>query len=143
MKQTQNDTHPLESLLQQYCPNGVEFKEFRELLQYEWPTKHIVKDTSYCDEYEMPVLTAGASFILGYTNETSGIYQASEEQPCIIFDDFTTSFHWVDFPFKIKFSAMKILTPPLRDSALAESWQSTNSMQIDCTKLFQLITTTT
>lgn len=93
MKQTQNDTHPLESLLQQYCPNGVEFKEFRELLQYEWPTKHIVKDTSYCDEYEMPVLTAGASFILGYTNETSGIYQASEEQPCIIFDDFTTSLY--------------------------------------------------
>lgn len=142
MKQTQNDTHPLESLLQQDCPNGVEFKELRELLQYKQPTKHIAKDTSCCDEYEMPVLTAGASFILGYTNETSGIYQASEEQPCIIFDDFTTSFHWVDFPFKIKSSAMNILTPPLRDSALAESCQSTNSMQIDCTKLFQLITTT-
>ena len=34
-----------------------------------------------------------------------------KEQPVIIFDDFTTSFHWVDFDFKVKSSAMKMLTP--------------------------------
>ena len=31
------------------------------------------------------------------------------ENPVIIFDDFTTSFHWVDFSFKVKSSAMKML----------------------------------
>ena len=46
-----------------------------------------------------------------YTDETNGIYHASKEQPVIIFDDFTTSFHWVDFDFKVKSSAMKMLTP--------------------------------
>lgn len=30
--------------------------------------------------------------------------------PVIIFDDFTTDTHLVDFPFKVKSSAMKILT---------------------------------
>lgn len=53
-----------------------------------------------------PVLTAGKSFIIGYTNETKGIYQNT---PCIIFDDFTTDSKLVDFPFKVKSSAMKIL----------------------------------
>lgn len=41
-----------------------------------------------------------------YTNETEGIYQNT---PCIIFDDFTTDSKLVDFPFKVKSSAMKIL----------------------------------
>lgn len=31
MKALNNNTHPLESLLQQHCPNGVEFKELGEL----------------------------------------------------------------------------------------------------------------
>lgn len=52
------------------------------------------------------ILTAGKSFIIGYTNETEGIYQNT---PCIIFDDFTTDSKLVDFPFKVKSSAMKIL----------------------------------
>ena len=56
------------------------------------------------------MLTAGQSFILGYTDEQFGIKQASEESPVIIFDDFTTSSHYVDFPFKVKSSAMKLLT---------------------------------
>lgn len=52
------------------------------------------------------MLTAGKSFILGYTNETTGIYN---KLPAIIFDDFTTDSRFVDFPFKVKSSAMKIL----------------------------------
>jgi len=47
---------------------------------------------------------------LGYTNETDGIKKASAENPVIIFDDFTTSTHFVDFPFKVKSSAMKLLS---------------------------------
>ena len=101
----------LNELIEKLCPNGVEFKKLEELLTYEQPTKYIVKTTKYSDEYTIPVLTAGQSFILGYTNEDKGIFNASNKKPVIIFDDFTTSFHWVDFDFKVKSSAMKILKP--------------------------------
>lgn len=79
-----------------------------ELLSYEQPTPYIVESTDYNDNYNTPVLTAGKSFVLGYTNETFGIYT---KLPVIIFDDFTTSSQYVTFPFKVKSSAMKILTP--------------------------------
>ena len=79
-----------------------------DVLDYEQPTKYIVKCKDYQNE-GMPVLTAGQTFILGYTDETNGIFEASKENPVIIFDDFTTSFHWVDFNFKVKSSAMKML----------------------------------
>lgn len=81
---------------------------FEDILDYEQPTKYIVNSTDYKDSYEMPVLTAGKSFIKGYTNETDGIF---ENLPTIIFDDFTTASQYVDFKFKVKSSAMKILVP--------------------------------
>lgn len=76
------------------------------VLKYEQPTKYIVETENYDDSYNTPVLTAGKSFLLGYTNEEKGVFN---EVPVIIFDDFTTSFHFVDFPFKVKSSALKIL----------------------------------
>lgn len=79
-----------------------------EVLKYEQPTKYIVKNTNYSDDFEIPVLTAGKSFILGYTDEINGICKASES-PVIIFDDFTAECKYVDFDFKVKSSAMKIL----------------------------------
>ena len=79
-----------------------------ELLSYEQPTPYIVESTDYNDVYKTPVLTAGKSFILGYTNEKNNIYN---KLPVIIFDDFTTSSRYVNFPFKVKSSAMKLLTP--------------------------------
>lgn len=82
--------------------------ELGQLLSYEQPTPFIVESTDYNDKFEIPVLTAGKSFIIGYTNEKSGIY---DKLPAIIFDDFTTSIKYVNFPFKVKSSAMKILTP--------------------------------
>ena len=99
----------LDELIKEKCPNGVEYKPLSELISYEQPGKYIVSSTDYNDDFETPVLTAGQSFILGYTNETDGIYQASKKSPVIIFDDFTTSSHWVDFSFKVKSSAMKLL----------------------------------
>ena len=80
--------------------------ELGELLEYEQPTKYAVESTKYDDKYSTPVLTAGKSFILGYTNETDGIY---DNLPVIIFDDFTTATQYVNFKFKVKSSAMKIL----------------------------------
>ena len=81
---------------------------FEDLLDYEQPTNYIVESTDYDDSYETPVLTAGKSFIKGYTNETKGIF---ENLPTIIFDDFTTASQFVNFKFKVKSSAMKILVP--------------------------------
>ena len=78
-----------------------------EILSYEQPTNYIVESTEYDDTYPVPVLTAGKSFILGYTNETKGVY---DKVPVIIFDDFTTASKFVDFKFKVKSSAMKILS---------------------------------
>src|SRR3989338_301441 len=83
-------------------------KKLVEVLEYEQPTNYLVSSTDYKDEYPIPVLTAGKSFILGNTNERSGIFP-KEKLPVIIFDDFTTAIKFVDFPFKVKSSAMKIL----------------------------------
>jgi type I restriction enzyme S subunit len=94
--------------------NGVRFSgewkrvELGDLLDYQQPTPYLVESTEYSDDFPTPVLTAGKTFILGYTDEESGIF--SEQLPAIIFDDFTTDSKFVDFPFKAKSSAMKILT---------------------------------
>lgn len=87
-----------------------EQRKLGDILKYEQPQNYIVESTEYDYKNEIPVLTAGQSFILGYTDEQFGIKQASEKSPVIIFDDFTTSSHYVDFPFKVKSSAMKLLT---------------------------------
>lgn len=86
----------------------MQYKEYElgELLPFEQPTAYIVKSTDYNDSYSTPVLTAGKSFILGKTNETDGIF---DQLPVIIFDDFTTATQFVNFKFKVKSSAMKIL----------------------------------
>ena len=77
-----------------------------DVLDYEQPQPYIVENTEYTAE-GIPVLTANKAFVLGYTSETNGIYDQGD---CIIFDDFTLDCKYVDFPFKVKSSAIKILT---------------------------------
>lgn len=77
-----------------------------DVLCYEQPQPYIVENTEYTAE-GIPVLTANKAFVLGYTSETDGIYDKGD---CIIFDDFTLDCKYVDFPFKVKSSAIKILT---------------------------------
>ena len=91
-----------------------EQRKLGDIFQYEQPQPYIVRSTEYDDSSGTPVLTAGRTFILGYTHEDFGIKNASPKSPVVIFDDFTTSTHYVDFPFKVKSSAMKILS--LRNS---------------------------
>lgn len=82
--------------------------EINQLLDYEQPTAYIVANDEYFTDTSLtPVLTANKGFILGYTDEKFGIYQKGE---CIIFDDFTMDAKYVSFPFKVKSSAIKILT---------------------------------
>lgn len=87
-------------------------KRLGELLTYEQPTNYLVKTNVYDAKFEVPVLTAGKTFLLGFTNETDGIFK---NIPTIIFDDFTTASKYVDFPFKAKSSAMKMLKPKSKD----------------------------
>ena len=77
-----------------------------DVLDYEQPQPYIVENTEYTAE-GIPVLTANKAFVLGYTSETNGIYDKGD---CILFDDFTLDCKYVDFPFKVKSSAIKILT---------------------------------
>lgn len=77
-----------------------------DILDYEQPSQYIVESDNYKEE-GTPVLTANKSLILGYTEEIHNIYNAL---PTIIFDDFTTDNKYINFPFKIKSSAIKLLT---------------------------------
>lgn len=79
-----------------------------DLLTYEQPGRYLVKATKQLAAGRVPVLTAGKTFVLGFTNELYGVYQ---NHPVVIFDDFTTASKYVDFDFKAKSSAMKILSP--------------------------------
>lgn len=87
--------------------------ELGEILTYEQPTPYIVRDTNYQNGYKTPVLTAGKTFILGYTNEDCGI---CNNIPVILFDDFTTDSRYIDFEFKVKSSATKLLRVKGNDS---------------------------
>lgn len=87
---------------------GWEEEELGKVIDYEQPTDYIVNSTDYSNINKTPVLTAGKTFIKGYTNEKKGIFP-EDKLPVIIFDDFTTAIQFVDFPFKVKSSAMKIL----------------------------------
>lgn len=100
-------------------------KTIEELLNYEQPQKYLVSDTNYIEK-GVPVLTANKGFLLGYTDEKDGIYEASPENSVIIFDDFTCDKKFVEFNFKIKSSAIKLLTPKNGDSLQFIDWAMQN-----------------
>nr|BCI57841.1 type I R-M system S protein [Helicobacter pylori] len=96
-------------------PSNWQKVRLGDILSYEQPTKFLVATTQYLQKGFTPILTAGKTFILGYTNDKHGIYT---NIPVIIFDDFTTDSKMVNFPFKVKSSAIKILS--LRDNNQAD-----------------------
>jgi type I restriction enzyme S subunit len=87
-------------------PESWKWVRLEEVLLYEQPQKYIVLTENYEDKSGIPVLTAGKTFILGFTNENFGI---CNNLPVILFDDFTTDSRFVNFPFKVKSSATKLL----------------------------------
>jgi restriction endonuclease S subunit len=105
-----------------------EMTKLGDTLSYEQPTKYIVTSDLYDNNFSVPVLTAGKSFILGYTDENNGIYT---NLPAIIFDDFTTETKYVDFEFKVKSSAMKILTTDDKVADLRFLFHLLSTLKID------------
>lgn len=77
-----------------------------DVLEYRQPTKYLVSSKEYTTQ-GVPVLTAGKTFILGYTQENWGLY---DDLPVIIFDDFVVESKYVTMPFKVKSSAIKMLS---------------------------------
>ena len=95
-------------LYEQILNQENEFVQVKDTLNYEQPTKYLVTNTDYSSDISLtPVLTANKAFVLGYTDAEFGIYDKGQ---CIIFDDFTMDIKFVTFPFKVKSSAIKILT---------------------------------
>lgn len=107
-------------------PEDWELIELGELLSYEQPTRYLVDSSEYFENGTVPVLTAGKTFILGYTAELDNLYT---KLPVIIFDDFTTASKYVDFPFKAKSSAMKMLRPKNEYLPLALIYSALNSIE--------------
>ncbi|WP_314242906.1 restriction endonuclease subunit S [Empedobacter tilapiae] len=95
-------------LYEQILNQENELVQVKDALNYEQPTKYLVTNTDYSSDISLiPVLTANKAFVLGYTDDEYGIYDKGQ---CIIFDDFTMDVKFVDFLFKVKSSAIKILT---------------------------------
>ncbi|SIT97838.1 Type I restriction modification DNA specificity domain [Epilithonimonas bovis DSM 19482] len=95
-------------LYEQILNEENELVQVKDTLNYEQPTKYLVTNTDYSSDISLiPVLTANKVFVLGYTDEEYGMYDKGQ---CIIFDDFTMDVKFVDFLFKVKSSAIKILT---------------------------------
>ena len=107
--------------------NSWEQRKFQDIFSFERPDNYIVKSDKYSNEYTMPVLTANKAFILGYTKENSPCTKTS-----LIFDDFTLECKYVDFPYMVKSSAIKILT--VKDSKkddLRFSFERLNTTKIE------------
>lgn len=126
-------------LMQQLLTGKKRFSGFEEeweevrlknILDYEQPTKYLVQSKNYSKNYGTPVLTANKSFVLGYTNEQFGIY---DKLPIILFDDFTTDNKWVDFKFKVKSSAIKILKLRNQDFDLRFIYERMQLLRLDNT----------
>lgn len=107
--------------------NGWNVTKISDVLDYEQPTNYLVKDTNYSKE-GTAVLTANKSFILGYTNENQSVYK---NIPAIIFDDFTVDNKFVNFPFKVKSSAIKILKNKKESDSLKFIYELMQQIKID------------
>ena len=104
-----------------------EQRKFQDIFSFERPDNYIVRSDKYSNEYTMPVLTANKAFVLGYTKENSPCTKTS-----LIFDDFTLECKYVDFPYMVKSSAIKILT--VKDSKkdnLRFSFERLNTTKIE------------
>ena len=110
-----------------FITNSWEQRKFQDIFSFERPDNYIVKSDKYSNEYTMPVLTANKAFVLGYTKENSPCTKTS-----LIFDDFTLECKYVDFPYMVKSSAIKILT--VKDSKkdnLRFSFERLNTTKIE------------
>ncbi|MGI5859749.1 MAG: restriction endonuclease subunit S [Tepidanaerobacteraceae bacterium] len=85
---------------------GWEVGKVKDLLYYERPEKYIESEIDEDKHGLIPVLTANKAFILGTTNNEFNCYI---DLPVILFDDFTVESKYVDFIFKVRSSAIKIL----------------------------------
>ena len=94
----------IKQLINNLCPDGVEFKEIESLCETCTP-KLKVKKENYRDKGTYPVIDQGQNFIGGYTDE-EGAFDNGEY---IIFGDHTCTLKFVNFAFVQGADGIKIL----------------------------------
>ncbi|MCS4536979.1 hypothetical protein NXS15_02480 [Mycoplasma sp. CSL7475-4] len=97
----------------QKTTNAWEQKRVADIIDYLRPDKYIVKDVDISENGKIPILTANKTPVLGWSNSLN--FYAGE---CILFDDFTLLNKFINFPFVLKSSAIKILVNRNKDNNL-------------------------
>lgn len=94
----------IEELIQEYCPDGVEYVEIGKICETVTPSVK-VKSSDYLSEGLYPVIDQGKDLIGGYTNEI-GCFPNGEY---VIFGDHTCAVKYVNFPFVQGADGVKVL----------------------------------
>jgi len=102
--------------------------QLSEIISYEQPGDYKIRIDKPKSKGLIPVLTPGKTFILGYTDDDTGIY---DNLPVILFDDFTTTSRYVDFPFKVDSSAVKFLTTKTSDFDLRFIYEKMQTIKFE------------
>lgn len=95
----------IEELIQEYCPDGVEYFPINDLCKTVTP-KIKVKSNDYLSTGRYPVIDQGKKFIGGYTDEDG----AFADGCYIIFGDHTCVVKYIDFPFVQGADGVKVLS---------------------------------
>lgn len=96
----------IEELIQQLCPNGVEYKELGEVCTtINSPIK--LKKENYFQSGKIPIIDQGIEFIAGYSDVNDFV----EKGEYIIFGDHSEHIKYVDFAFVQGADGLKILKP--------------------------------
>lgn len=100
----------IEQLIEELCPDGVEFKEIESLIDDKsiitiTPPSKLTKSL-YKSVGTFPIIDQGQDFIVGYTNDKE---KTIKEGSYIVFGDHTEAIKYVDFAFAQGADGIKIL----------------------------------
>ena len=95
----------LDELIQEYCPDGVEYKEIQEISKILSPRAK-VKARDYMKEGKYPIIDQGQKYIGGYTDKEI----AFPKGEYIIFGDHTCVVKFIDFQFVQGADGVKVIS---------------------------------
>ena len=96
----------LDELINELCPDGVEYRTISEICNIHTPPMKIVSK-DILENGDFPVIDQGATYISGYTNDKTATLP---ENQYIVFGDHTENIKYVDFSFAQGADGVKILT---------------------------------
>ena len=96
----------LRELIDELCPDGVEYKALKECCTVRRTPKGILR-SKYGEGTRFPIVDQGKGLIAGYTDNESLILDFGD---CVVFGDHTREIKWIDFPFAVGADGVKVLT---------------------------------